>query len=315
MDGPVVAPRERLRFPRRVDIREVWASEPADFTPWLAGNLHVLGDLELGELELVDVEMAIPGTGRALDVLARTKTGELIAIENQFGSADHDHLTRGLAYAVGLDARALVVIAEHHRGEFHAVASYMNRIAEQAEDGIGVFLVKVEVEAIEEYLIPRFHVVEGPNEWLHDVAVVKPSSGLGSAEAFIAATTPDARHTFGAILTWWLQQPTGSARFRSQSSASLDRSHPTQPGRPLSHMLLNIDGTFTVQRGYLLDAGVVTENDVESFDEMVISELPALTWTAKRYYLNSAEPPTLGGVQKYWQWLIDHPPMGCPVAD
>ena len=124
------SPIDRLRFPIPEDIRKVWASEPKDFTPWLAHHLDLLADqLELGSLELVDTEVQVPGTLRALDILARTPTGELVAIENQFGVSDHDHLTRGLAYAVGLGAVGLVVVAEEHLSEFRAVAGYLNSLA------------------------------------------------------------------------------------------------------------------------------------------------------------------------------------------
>ena len=27
-----------------VDVREVWANEPQDFTPWLAENIELLGE-------------------------------------------------------------------------------------------------------------------------------------------------------------------------------------------------------------------------------------------------------------------------------
>ena len=79
----------------------------------------------------------------ALDILARQPTGELVAIENQFGKLNHDHLTRGLAYAVGLRAPTLVLVSEEHMNEFRAVASYLNSLAERSEGDvrIGVYLV------------------------------------------------------------------------------------------------------------------------------------------------------------------------------
>ena len=90
----------------KVDIREVWPGEARDFTPWMADNLDVIGDqLGIAELTLDSIEVPIPG-GRALDVLAIDSDGERWAIENQYGVGDHDHLTRGLAYAVALDCRA-----------------------------------------------------------------------------------------------------------------------------------------------------------------------------------------------------------------
>jgi hypothetical protein len=83
-----------------------------DFTPWLADHLEFLDDLGMGRLDLLGVEVQLPGLGRSLDVLAQTADGHRVAIENQYNGVDHDHLTRGLAYAVGHEARALVVIAQ-----------------------------------------------------------------------------------------------------------------------------------------------------------------------------------------------------------
>jgi hypothetical protein len=82
--------------------------------------------------------------------LAETSVGRRVAIENQYHRVDHDHLTRGLAYAVGLDARALLVVAEDHGPEFAAIADYMDRCAEAlgVERSIGVFLVAVGLERV-----------------------------------------------------------------------------------------------------------------------------------------------------------------------
>ena len=57
-----------------------------------------------------------------------------IAIENQYGVADRDHLTRGLAYAVAVAARGLVVVAEHHRDEFVSVAVYRGKTRRRGEE-------------------------------------------------------------------------------------------------------------------------------------------------------------------------------------
>ena len=94
----------------------------------MADNLDVIGDqLGIAELTLDSIEVPIPG-GRALDVLAiDSDGGERWAIENQYRVGDHDHLTQGLAYAVALDCRALIVVAEAHRDEFVAVAEEWER--------------------------------------------------------------------------------------------------------------------------------------------------------------------------------------------
>ena len=150
-----------------VDIREVWPGEAKDFTPWLADNLEALSDhLEIGELEIVSTEVEVPG-GRKLDILASDGDGRNWAIENQYGEADHDHLTRALSYAVGLECRAVIVIAESHRGEFIAVADEWNRYSEAyGSDGIRLFLVAIEAGRIGDSATGfRFRLVAGPNEW------------------------------------------------------------------------------------------------------------------------------------------------------
>ena len=157
--------------PEELPIREAWAREDKDFTPWLSENLDYLSDLGLGDLTLLNTEVAIPGISRRLDILAETADGKRIAIENQFNSSDHDHLTRGLAYAVGLKATALIVIAEDHRPEFRAVAEYLNDSAEVlGEEGIHLFLVSVRVEKVGRFVLPRFEVLEEPNIWKIEVS-------------------------------------------------------------------------------------------------------------------------------------------------
>ena len=155
-----------------IDIREVWPGEARDFTPWLADNLDALSDhLEIGELELDSTEVEVPG-GRRLDILAKDADGRNWAVENQYGEADHDHLTRALAYAVGLECRAVIVVAESHRDEFVAVADEWNRYSEAyGSDGIRLFLVAIEAGRIGDSSPGfRFRLVAGPNEWKSETA-------------------------------------------------------------------------------------------------------------------------------------------------
>ena len=135
---------DQIRRWTQVDVREVWPSEPRDFTPWLSRNLDLLEIKELGVLELEDKEVQVGS--RYLDILARASFGVLIAIENQFSRTDHDHLTRGLSYAVGKNAQYLVVISEEHREEFQNVATHINTVSQNSDSRIGIFLVEFTVK-------------------------------------------------------------------------------------------------------------------------------------------------------------------------
>ena len=174
----MTAPSPPQEF-KLIDISEVWPGEAKDFTPWLAENLEALSEhLEIGELEEGSTEVHVPG-GRKLDILARDADGRKWAIENQYGEADHDHLTRALAYAVGLECRAVIVVAESHRDEFVAVADEWNRYSEAyGSDGIRLFLVAIEAGRIGDSAPGfRFRLVAGPNEWKSETATVaRPTS-------------------------------------------------------------------------------------------------------------------------------------------
>ena len=175
----MTAPRSPQEF-KLIDIREVWPGEAKDFTPWLGDNLESLSEhleLEIGELELDSTEVNVPG-GRKLDILAKDADGRNWAIENQYGEADHDHLTRALAYAVGLECRAVIVVAKSHRNEFVAVADEWNRYSEAyGSDGIRLFLVAIEAGRIGDSAPGfRFRLVAGPNEWKSETATGKRTS-------------------------------------------------------------------------------------------------------------------------------------------
>jgi hypothetical protein len=169
-----------ITFLESVEIRSVWMREDRDFTPWLANEeplRHLLGrcGIEMGSEPSIRTEVKIPGLLRSLDILVELETGELIAIENQFSEADHDHLTRALAYAVGLEATTVIVVAESHRPEFVAVAQYLNAAGLAYDDhGIRVILVALGVEASKGSTVvhPTFEVIAEPDEWKAAVALV-----------------------------------------------------------------------------------------------------------------------------------------------
>jgi hypothetical protein len=124
--------------------------------------------------------------GRTIDIVAEGTDGAEIIIENQYGRADHDHLTRGLAYAVARRAKGLVVVAEEHRAEFRAVAEYLNDLAKKdAERGIAVWLVEARaVRILDSPWAPLFTAVIEPNAFTASVEPEKQSEALGSIDDF-----------------------------------------------------------------------------------------------------------------------------------
>lgn len=124
--------------------------------------------------------------GRRIDIVAQGADGSEFVVENQYGRADHDHLTRGLAYAVARRARGLVVVAEEHRDEFRAVAAYLNEMAElDRERGIAVWLVEARAVRIgTSEWAPLFSSVVEPNEFTATVELVKQAETGRTLEGF-----------------------------------------------------------------------------------------------------------------------------------
>jgi hypothetical protein len=98
----------KLSFGR---LSEAWRGEAADFTPLLAAQLDSLGDAIGVDLTSLGQSEVSTAGGRRIDIVAQVEDGSEFVIENQYGRADHDHLTRGLAYAVARHANGLVVVA------------------------------------------------------------------------------------------------------------------------------------------------------------------------------------------------------------
>ena len=146
----------------RVDIREIWPNEAADFTPWLAENLATLGKA-LG-LDLEFQAQEAPVGGYSLDILARdVQSGRPVVIENQLGPTDHAHLGQLLTYAAGFNANVIVWVAKEFRDEHRQALDLLNhRTGEESE----FFGVEVELWKIAESPpAVNFNLVSTPNEW------------------------------------------------------------------------------------------------------------------------------------------------------
>lgn len=154
----------------RVDLRTVWTSEPAGFTPWLGQpeNLKILADtLGIDELELEAQEKEV-GPFRA-DLLCKdTVTDEWVLVENQLERTDHTHLGQLLTYAAGLQAVTIVWLAERFTDEHRATLDWLNSITDES---FRFFGLEIEIWRIgDSPAAPKFNMVARPNDWSRSVA-------------------------------------------------------------------------------------------------------------------------------------------------
>lgn len=153
----------------RVELRDIWQSESANFTPWLARkeNLDVLGETLGLDLELEAQERAV-GPFRA-DILCKDiGSDRWVLIENQLERTDHIHLGQLLTYASGLEAVTIIWIAARFTEEHRSTLDWLNRITNES---FRFFGVEVELWRIgDSPAAPKFNLVSKPNDWSQAVA-------------------------------------------------------------------------------------------------------------------------------------------------
>lgn len=152
----------------KVPLRDAWASESADFTPWLAQeeNLKLLGETIGIALECEGQEKFV-GPFRA-DILCKdTATDDWVLIENQLERTDHSHLGQLLTYAAGLNAVTIVWIAERFTEEHRATLDWLN---ERTDEKINLFGLEIELWRIgDSPIAPKFNVISQPNDWTRTI--------------------------------------------------------------------------------------------------------------------------------------------------
>ena len=140
-----------------VRLREVWPNEARDFTPWLAGNITLLGEHLSLSLERPETEVTLPVAGR-VDIQARNgRTGGSVVIENQLEESDDSHCLRLLGYAADTEANVLVWVAAGFSQYHRQILRWLNDA-----DTIDVYAVRVRAYRVGDRLAVDFRTVVAP---------------------------------------------------------------------------------------------------------------------------------------------------------
>jgi hypothetical protein len=153
---------------QKVELRDVWKHEAANFTNWLAKpeNLDLLSEAIDIELSLIDTEYNV---GRFnVDIYAEESNGNRkVIIENQLERTDHDHLGKLITYASGVDAEIIIWIVKDVLEEHQQAIDWLN---ENTNEKINFFVIRMEVWKIgDSNLAPNFHIISQPNNWAKSV--------------------------------------------------------------------------------------------------------------------------------------------------
>ena len=164
----------------KVDIRQVWRSESANFTPWLRSNIAEL-DKVLG-LGMTNPRSEVGAGNFSIDIVAETDVGEIV-VENQYGHSDHRHLGQLVTYLSHRGVQRAVWIVEHGRPEHVKAVETLN------ERGLGqIWMVAIRAIRIGgSDPAPLFEILTEPSGIEVDVEPLEPKPANLKKRDFMAA--------------------------------------------------------------------------------------------------------------------------------
>ena len=150
----------------RVPLRDVWAHEAVDFTPWLLENLDFLNDAL--PFDLIEAEREQAAGTSWVDVVAKDADGGIVVIENQLGTSDHDHLGKILTYLAAYGAQRAIWIVREARQEHVQAINWLNELGR-----VDFYLMRAEAVRIGKETGAKFELITGPSESLRTVGDTK----------------------------------------------------------------------------------------------------------------------------------------------
>ncbi|MDM7955353.1 hypothetical protein [Blastomonas sp.] len=159
-------PKEELGTLTTVSLTDAWENEPRDFTPWLKDNIDKISQAIGIQIINPEIEVKTDPSGidrYSADIVATTRDEEIILIENQFGTSDHNHLGQILTYLSGIKANYVVWIAPNFRDSHLSAIKWLNT---NTSEQFKFFAIEISVVKIgDSRMAPLFDVIERPNNW------------------------------------------------------------------------------------------------------------------------------------------------------
>lgn len=165
---------------RKINLSEVWGNEPDGFASWLQQEeiLEILG--ETIERPLKPAGSEIPLSTLAGGVLAKDgKTGTYVIVLGHLDGINPDALGKLIMYSAGLDAKAVVCVAQEISAEIRQTLDWLNAVS---RDDVNFFGAELELWRIDDSVpAPNFHVVCQPNLWARQLKMGQEEGGEAGA--------------------------------------------------------------------------------------------------------------------------------------
>ena len=240
-----------------VSVREVWADESRDFTPWLAENADQLGEALGMDLIHEQTEAAV-GRYNADLVFREVSTDRFVVVENMFDPTDHDHLGKLITYAAGLEASYAVLLSPEFREEHRSALSWLNSIS---ADDFGFFGVALEAWRIGDSLpAPRLRVAVKPDNWGRSVRAAHANSEPNERERIY-------QRFWGEFLPAFRNRYPGWTRAVAPRKASWMTFPSSRSGLRYSAAFCRSDGRSRLRAEAYIDTGD-TETTKAAFDDL-----------------------------------------------